>query len=80
MVELGEYIRKSKRVLSEDESRDSINYLAAHPKADIRMRGTGDIRKIRWKREGSGKQGAFGWFTIFTVSASPLFAHYLWQK
>ncbi|MFH1633061.1 MAG: hypothetical protein ABIG63_03500 [Chloroflexota bacterium] len=55
VVELSEFIHRSKKLLTEDESRNLINYLAAHPTSGVIMQGTGGIRKIRWKREGSGK-------------------------
>ena len=73
VVELGEYIRKSKRLLSEEESRNLINYLAAHPKAGVRMQGTGGIRKLRWKRDGSGKRGGVRVIYYFHSERMPLF-------
>ncbi|MCP4427968.1 MAG: addiction module toxin RelE, partial [Chloroflexi bacterium] len=47
VVELQEYIRRSKKLLTEDEQRNIINYLAAHPASGIIMKGTGGIRKLR---------------------------------
>jgi len=55
VVELPEFVRRAKRLLSEDELRKLINHLAANPTAGVRMQGTGGIRKLRWKREGTGK-------------------------
>ena len=73
VVELGEYVQKSKKLLSEDESRNLINYLAANPKAGVRMRGTGGIKKIRWKRDGSGKRGGVRVIYYFHSERIPLF-------
>jgi hypothetical protein len=73
IVELAEYVRKSRKLLSEDESRNLINYLAAHPNAGVIMRGTGGIRKIRWKRDGSGKRGGIRVIYYFHSERIPLF-------
>lgn len=55
IVELPEFIRRSKKLLTEDEQSNLVNYLALHPTAGVLMQGTGGIRKVRWKREGTGK-------------------------
>ena len=52
VVELPEFIRRSKKLLTGDELVNLVNYLATHPTAGTLIRGTGGIRKIRWKREG----------------------------
>ncbi len=57
VVELPEYMRRAKRLLSEDNSQELINYLAEHPEEGIIMPGTGGIRKLRWARTGMGKRG-----------------------
>ena len=46
-------------MLSEEERRDLITFLAYNPAAGEILRGTGGIRKIRWAREGEGKSGGF---------------------
>ncbi len=73
IVELAEYVRRSRKLLSEDESRNLINHLAAHPKAGVIMRGTGGIRKIRWKRAGTGKRGGVRVIYYFHNERVPLF-------
>ena len=57
VVELPEYLRQAERLLSEQARTDLVDYLAAHPKAGVIMRGTGGIRKLRWARAGMGKSG-----------------------
>jgi hypothetical protein len=57
VVELPEFICRSQKLLPEDEIRDLINYLAAHPTSGVILQGTGGIRKLRWKRDGPGKSG-----------------------
>ena len=57
IVELPEFIRRAKKLLSETERERLIHYLAAHSDSGVLIEGTGGIRKIRWKREGMGKSG-----------------------
>ena len=73
IVELSEFIRRSKKLLSEDESRNLINYLATNPTSGVIMQGTGGIRKIRWKRAGSGKSSGVRVIYYFYNEKNPLF-------
>ncbi len=57
IVELPEFIRRAKKLLSETERERLIHSLAAHPDSGVLLEGTGGIRKVRWKREGMGKSG-----------------------
>ena len=57
IAELPHYIRLAEKLLSEDERRDVIDYLAEHPKAGDLMEATGGVRKLRWRRGGQGKSG-----------------------
>ena len=54
VVELPEFIRRAKNLLSEAEREAIVNYLAAHPASGVILTSTGGIRKLRWKREGAG--------------------------
>jgi len=73
VVELPEFIRRAKKLLNDNERQEVINYLAAHPKTGVMMRGTGGIRKIRWKREGMGKSGGVRVIYYFHNEKHPLF-------
>lgn len=73
VVKLPEFIRHSKRLLTEDELRNLINYLAAHPTAGVIMQGTGGIRKVRWKRKGTGKSSGVRVIHYFYNEEYPLF-------
>ena len=73
VVELPEFIRRSRKLLNEGERQDLINYLAAHPDTGVMLRGTGGIRKIRWKRSGGGKSGGVRVIYYFHNAKYPLF-------
>lgn len=43
--------------LTDEEYGDFQGYLSAHPEKGDLVRGSGGVRKVRWKRAGSGKSG-----------------------
>ena len=73
VVELPEFIRRSKKLLPDPERERLIHYLAAHPASGVIMEGTGGIRKLRWKREGSGKSGGVRVIYYYHNDQYPLF-------
>lgn len=55
IAETGPFQRKSSSLLSVDEKKDLIAYLAEHPNAGSIIQGTNGVRKIRWARGNRGK-------------------------
>lgn len=80
IVELPEYKKRVEKLLSEDENKQIINYLAEHPKAGVLMQGTGGIRKLRWAKEGSGKSGGVRVIYYYHSEEIPLFMLSLFGK
>lgn len=60
-------------MLQETERERIIQYLAGHPASGVIMEGTGGIRKLRWKREGSGKRGGVRVIYYYHNETYPLF-------
>jgi hypothetical protein len=54
VAELPSYLRVADKLLGEDERKEIVQYLAAHPSAGALIQGTGGVRKLRWSREGRG--------------------------
>ncbi len=73
VVELSEFIRRSRKLLSDEENKNLINHLAMNPTAGVIMQGTGGIRKLRWKREGTGKSSGVRVIYYFYNESFPLF-------
>jgi len=73
VVELPEFVKRSERLLKEDERKNIINYLATHPATGVVMKGTGGIRKLRWRKEGSGKSGGVRVIYYYHSQQIPLF-------
>lgn len=45
------------KLLSDDEYKNLQNHLAEHPECGDIIKGSGGLRKLRWKVEGRGKSG-----------------------
>lgn len=80
VAETPEYIRRADKLLSDDERRDVLHYLAAHPRAGDLMEGTGGVRKLRWARGGRGKSGGVRVIYYFYSDAMPLYLLTLFAK
>lgn len=80
LAETPEYLRRAEKLLADDERRDILNYLAAHPKAGDLMEGTGGIRKLRWSRGGRGKSGGVRIIYYFHNETMPLYLLTLFAK
>ena len=72
VAELPEYQRRAAKLLSEDERCDVVSYLAAFPKEGDLIRGTGGIRKLRWRQGGRGKSGGVRVIYYFHSDRMPL--------
>ena len=73
-------MKRSKKILSEEECSLLIGHLATHPKSGDLIQGTGGIRKLRWKRKGSGKSGGVRIIYYFHNEKIPLFLLSIFEK
>lgn len=73
VVELPEFIKKSRLLFNESEARALIAHLAEHPTSGDLMQGTGGVRKLRWAREGRGKSGGARVIYYFHSERIPLY-------
>ncbi len=73
VAELPVYQRRAERLLSEEERQDVVSYLAAFPKDGDLIRGTGGVRKLRWRRSGRGKSGGVRVIYYFHSERIPLY-------
>jgi hypothetical protein len=80
VVELPEFVRRASKLLRETEREQLIQYLAANPQAGVILEGTGGIRKLRWKREGTGKSGGVRVIYYYHDGRYPVFLLTLFGK
>ena len=71
VVELPEFRKRAKAVMSELERESAINFLAANPESGIALGG--GLRKVRIPREGGGKNGGFRTIYVFGGTHMPIF-------
>lgn len=73
VVELPHFVRKAGSLLSAEERKAAVDYLAAHPESGAVMQGTGGLRKLRWGTGSRGKSGGVRLIYYYYNAAMPLF-------
>lgn len=63
VVELTEFQRRAKAIMSDLEREATIEFIAANPEAGISLGG--GLRKVRIRRDGGGKSGGFKMVYVF---------------
>jgi hypothetical protein len=71
VVELPEFLRRAKAVMSDDERSALVDYLAANPEAGVSLGG--GLRKVRIARKGGGKSGGYRTIYVFGGAHIPIF-------
>lgn len=73
VAELPAFQRRAEKLLSEEERHDVVGYLAAFPKDGDLIRGTGGVRKLRWRQGGRGTSGGVRVIYYFHSERMPLY-------
>ncbi|WP_343504830.1 MULTISPECIES: type II toxin-antitoxin system RelE/ParE family toxin [Roseobacteraceae] len=71
VVELPEFQKRAKAIMSEEDRAAAFTFIAANPVAGVSLGG--DLRKVRIPREGGGKSGGFRTIYVFGGSHMPIF-------
>lgn len=71
VVELPEFLRRAKAIMSDGERMALVDYIAANPEVGISLGG--GLRKLRFAREGGGKSGGYRTIYVFGGTAMPIF-------
>lgn len=71
IVELPEFLRRAKAIMSDDERGALVDYVAANPQAGVSLGG--GLRKLRVAREGGGKSGGYRTIYVFGGPHLPIF-------
>ena len=80
VVELPEFTRQASSLVKDSEKQSIIDYLAAHPKAGVRIEGTGGVRKFRWAIGNKGKSGGVRVIFFYHNETIPIFLLTLFSK
>ena len=71
VVELPEFQRRAKAIMTDSEREAAIVWIAENPEAGTPLGG--GLRKVRVPREGGGKSGAFRAIYVFGGRHMPIF-------
>jgi hypothetical protein len=80
LVELPEFISRTKDLFSSEELNALQVHLGTHPESGDLMPGTGGVRKLRWALEGQGKRGGARVIYYFHNGAMPIFLLTVFSK
>jgi mRNA-degrading endonuclease RelE of RelBE toxin-antitoxin system len=73
VVETGPFVEDAAQCLTEEEREEFVGYIARCPAAGVVIRGTGGVRKIRWRAAGRGKRGGVRVIYYYHSDRIPLF-------
>jgi hypothetical protein len=71
VVELPEFLRRAKAIMSDEDRSALVDYIAANPEASIPLGG--GLRKVRIARQGGGKSGGYRTIYVFGGVHIPIF-------
>ena len=71
VVELPEFQRRAKAIMSDREREAAVVWIAENPQAGTSLGG--GLRKVRIPRDGGGKSGGFRTMHVFAGSHMPIF-------
>ncbi|MBW4332370.1 type II toxin-antitoxin system RelE/ParE family toxin [Stakelama sp. CBK3Z-3] len=71
VVELPEFLRRAKSIMSDEDRSALVDYIAANPEAGVSLGG--GLRKVRIARQGGGKSGGYRTIYVFGGVHVPIF-------
>jgi hypothetical protein len=80
VVETPQFLRQAGDVWTEDERTDFVDYIARNPEAGDVIPETGGVRKLRWRRQGSGKRGGVRVIYFYHNTTAPIFLLMVYAK
>ena len=73
VIETPEFLAAARRVLTEHQRMELVDFLAEKPTAGDLMQGTGGARKLRWAAGSKGKRGGARVITYYAGAEVPVF-------
>jgi mRNA-degrading endonuclease RelE of RelBE toxin-antitoxin system len=80
IVETPTFVDDAKRLWSEEERGAFFAWLAGNPEAGSLIPGSGGLRKVRWTRSGSGKQGGVRVIYFTRISEEEIWLLVIYSK
>lgn len=80
VVETPTFMRRAEKLLSDDERKELIDFLAGNPMVGDLMPDTGGVRKVRFAARGKGKRGGVRVIYYVLDEGTPLYALLIYGK
>jgi hypothetical protein len=74
------FLRQAADVWDEDEHVEFVNFIAADPEAGDVIPDSGGVRKVRWRRSGTGKRGGVRVIYFYHDGSRPLYLLLVYAK
>jgi hypothetical protein len=74
------FVRQADAVWSDDEREEFVDFISANPETGDVIPDTGGVRKVRWKRKGTGKRGGARVIYFYHDEARPLYLLMVYAK
>lgn len=74
------FLRQAAGIWTEEEHDEFVLYIAGNAEAGDVIPETGGVRKVRWKRAGSGKRGGVRVIYFYHDRARPLYLLMVYAK
>jgi hypothetical protein len=78
VVELPEFIRRAKAIMSDEERSKVVDFIAANAETGVALGG--GLRKVRIPRQGGGKSGGYRTIYVFGGTHMPIFLVTIFAK
>ena len=80
IIETSIFTKQINSLLKDDEYRDLQNFIVEVPTSGDIIKGSGGIRKLRWKGSGHGKRGGTRIIYFWATSEEQIFMLYAYTK
>ncbi len=80
VAETAVFMRQAAEVWSDEERGAFVDFIARNPEAGDLIPETGGVRKVRWRRQGSGKRGGVRVIYFFHHMDAPLYLLMVYAK
>lgn len=80
IIEFSPFTREASKHLDAEETGNLISFISFNPKKGALITGSGGFRKLRWKKEGTGKSGGVRVVYLYINDEYSIFAIALYGK
>jgi len=80
VVEAPQFSRQAADLWGEDDRTEFVDFIARNPEAGDVIPETSGVRKIRWRRPGSGKRGGVRVIYFYYNATTPIYLLMIYAK